>query len=760
MSPTPLPWLPGWLPVYGRFASVSSPWTRLGCNAVPIVPGDKNPAVKGWGKPDPTKPCLHSVDSPKCSPETLARWAHDFRDLSVAIFPASIDATVVDVDAMDRLDAVLAVCGPTPFRTYSGREGGGVHLWYHGASRSKNAITTGVDVKSTGGYVIAPGSIHAKTGNEYTASPELVDALARGVLTLPRPREGWRQALEALGSGVTTPTRFDLRELSDRLRSRESMREVSKAIRAVAEGKSFAEPGERDSALYRVVCALAEEWPAADVEQVAQLFAASAVVMEGTAPVGIPIVDAVRQKWDRVVRDRAERAEVADEYTTARRRLAWRWVGIDSDHALEVEQPLVVHHGKGYFLRVGETFAGPWTRDELTPDVLASMSALYGVQLEDGADLLARFGARAAELRQSLGANTTTYEPATSVMTVACAPVRRDLTPMRAPAVESIIAEIGGPYARELTLWLAGLLRSDVPCRALVLSGKRGRGKSLLLDGVARLWPHGAAKMRDVLGRRFNSELASAGLAIADDDTSPAEGGQALATFLREAVHDRVQRLERKFQDVGKVEGCMRYALATNDPFDLVQGAVSYSLNTESLEAFGDRLLHVPVPDSAAGCWTRAGVTGDELVGGDMIARHVLWLSSLAVGVAPEDRFWVGPGDESLARLAVLSSGLRGEVLIQIASALASAPTYTGPTQLEGTGPLGVWVAVDADRVIIRPAGLFESWHDAPRNATKRSVGLAIAALAGASSCAQPGRNGVFAVDRSLVAWYADKCGV
>lgn len=757
MSPTRLPWLDAHVPQVGRFWAVASPWVGLGANVIPMAPGAKSPTVSGWGRPKVARGekgwgPLHDQPrsfaeegSPPIPPDVLGDWCRAFRDSNAAILPASIGCTVIDVDKIERLDDVLAVCGSTPFRTYSGRHGGGIHLWYRGVSRSRNAITSGVDVKSTGGYVLAPGSIHAETRNEYTASPELIEVLTSGRLAFPALHEHWRRGLERLGTALINPSRFDLRAYGERLTSRAGKQSIGRAIRLVADGRPFSDPGERDTVLYRVLCELADEWPHADPDAVASLFESSADAMEAIAPCDIPIVEAVLQKWARITADREHRTEAADDVTEARRRTAWSWVGIESDStALVDDGPLVVHRGKTYYLRVGESWAGPFLRDGLTVDVLAALAAVYSLDaFEDVGALLGGHGRALADLKHSLACRASTYDPSSNTFVVAAAPVRTDLEPERSPAVERLIHELAGVYAPELGLWLAGLLRTDLPCRALILSGRPGTGKSMLLQGVGRLWPQGASKMRDVLGRRFNSEVTSSGLAVADDDTSSTETGAALAGFLREGVNDRIQRLERKGHDVQRVEGCMRYAVATNDPVALIRGAVSWELNDESLHAFGDRVLHIPV----RGHWSRADVDPRELVEGDAIARHVLWLAELARDVMPADRFWVGAGDLDLARLACVSSGLRGDLLVRVATEV----------QLGGAD----WCKLGdvPHHVLIDPAGLLAAMYPAPRGATLRSVAQA---LAGVSDGIERRRGQVrmHAVALELIRSYASHVGL
>lgn len=172
--------MPFWL-------DVAAPWIAIGANCLPLVPGEKSPAVSGWGRRGTlalrwcgVSAPLHSESSPKLGPDFYAWVGRQWGDANVLVFPATVGCTVVDVDDVRKLEAVTRVLGGTPYRVMSGRDGGGVHLWYAGVVRSVNAIAPGIDLKSAGGYVLAPGSVHPKTGRPYVASPELLAALAAG----------------------------------------------------------------------------------------------------------------------------------------------------------------------------------------------------------------------------------------------------------------------------------------------------------------------------------------------------------------------------------------------------------------------------------------------------------------------------------------------------------------------------------------------------------------------------------------------------
>ena len=764
----PPPYLdPDLVAKHGRFLSAARRWVEAGANVAPMRPGTKKPAIEGWGnRPgkhtgawlvrdwglDPAGGPLHSKTSPKIPLDRLRDWARDYMQHGCLIFPATLDATVIDVDDMRVFDAVIEACGDTPYRTISGRAGGGVHLWYAGSTHSKNGIVPGVDVKSTGGYVIAPGSIHERTGHEYSASPALHDALERGALRFPELRADWRERLKRATAGVVRPTRLDLAQLVDTLRDRPKSREIAKRLRFVADGKEIADHGERDSVLYACLATLAEQWPHAEGDAIVSLFGPSLALWqqddEREGRVDTDWEGIALDKWERVAGEQDERHAELDERDIERRRTAWHLVDVDSDAAADPAQPIVVHKGKTYYMRIGHLWYGPITRDDIGADTMAALRALYTIDCQDFTALLAAHGKPVREIRYSYTIEHTVLKR--GVLIVRAAPVR-DLTPAYSETVERGIDALCGGHAASFRHWVGGLLRQDKPCRALILSGDRGLGKSMLLDGLARLWFHGKAEMHHVVGRRFNDSVLETPYVVADDSTAPSEQGLSLAMYLRQAVSERTQKFEKKHLDIAKIDGSLRFAIGTNDAMELVQGAVSHKLNDASVAAFAERLLHIPLQAEGAGWWMRDMLPGEteaerteRLVSGDEIAKHALWLMQQPENMQPRGRFWLEAADESLHKLAVFSSGLRGDILLRLAT--------------EAPG-----VKHDGARVLVQTRIFVEGWSiDRPRGLGLRSGGLALKALAQAVDvgAAPPSTTPTVAISLPLVRWYAERCGL
>ncbi|MEC9048907.1 MAG: bifunctional DNA primase/polymerase [Planctomycetota bacterium] len=746
----------------GRFFASVRPWIALGANVAPLREETKKPAIEGWGsKPSKRgvwlardwglRPNGHSLaveDSPKIPGWVYQEWQARYREHNALIFPATLGCTVIDVDDITLLSRVLEACGPTPYRTLSGRADGGVHLWYAGTNRSRNKVVPGVDVKSLGGYVVTPGSKHAVTGFEYGASDALC-AVLRGQAPFDPPKlhADWRARLQNAASGLQRPTRLDLHSLADSLKANKRKREIGKRLELVARGEVFAADGEKDSDLFRILAELAHWWPNAETDSIVDLFAASAKHMD--AGCVIPIGEAIVDKWERLTANRAEQLDVAAQREEDLRHVAWGLVGLDrSDMGDPFEAPIVVHKGRTYYVRIDDHWYGPVTREDLSPDMLRSLRSLYGIDSADFGALMTSYGQPLREIRHSYNVPDTVLER--GALIIAAGPRARDLTPEYSETVARGIELVCGQYAEQARLWIAGLTRHDRPCRTLVLSGARGVGKTLLLEGFGRLWKHGAAQLRHVLGVRFNDQLLETPYVIADDEAD----GSALAKYLRQAVSDRKQKVERKHQDVHTLDGAVRFAIGTNDVMEMARGALSHELNDEGVQAFADRLLHIPVNAAARGWW-RHGMLDNEtederterLVAGGEVARHALWLAQQGPYQTPQDRFWVGHADQSLQVMLRLSTGLRGEILLRLAE------NEVPGVELDAPG--GIYV--------VTPSVFVDGWQiDRPRGLRKSTGGKAIKALAECDPVPQPvsGARRRVGISKRLVDWYAEHCGL
>ena len=105
---------------------------------------------------------------------TIRGWWQAWPDASIAVAAGASGLVIVDIDPRSKGDATWSALStsndPIPLTPSVATGGGGSHIYlrapsYPVASRA-NALGLGVDVKSSGGYVVAPPSMHA-SGNRY-----------------------------------------------------------------------------------------------------------------------------------------------------------------------------------------------------------------------------------------------------------------------------------------------------------------------------------------------------------------------------------------------------------------------------------------------------------------------------------------------------------------------------------------------------------------------------------------------------------------
>jgi hypothetical protein len=138
-------------------------------------------------------PCQPRGKTPACDTgfhaattdiERINRWWHAFPDLNIGIATGTIsNIFVLDVDGTDgetSLRKLEQTHGALP-PTVEAITGKGRHCYYklgqHKISNSAGVIGAGLDIRGTGGYVLAPPSVHP-TGRVYAWSVDGTDEFA------------------------------------------------------------------------------------------------------------------------------------------------------------------------------------------------------------------------------------------------------------------------------------------------------------------------------------------------------------------------------------------------------------------------------------------------------------------------------------------------------------------------------------------------------------------------------------------------------
>jgi len=142
-----------------------APFHRAGYRLILLSATAKVPIEKGWQ----TKDYTGSVKSWLAQGGNIGVLLGD-RDLVVDVDPRSGGR-----ESLARLQANLSIDLSYAPAVPSGRGDGGRHIYLHkpGGFRVRKAVTgySGIDIKTKGGYVLAPGSRHPQAGGLYGPDP-------------------------------------------------------------------------------------------------------------------------------------------------------------------------------------------------------------------------------------------------------------------------------------------------------------------------------------------------------------------------------------------------------------------------------------------------------------------------------------------------------------------------------------------------------------------------------------------------------------
>ena len=183
---------------------------RKGLAVFPCKPRDKRPATS------------HGVLDATSDLATIRRWWQQEPDFNIAIATGEPSGVfVVDIDGLDaeaELRRLEAEQEPLP-QTVEAITARGRHIYFKmpdaTVRNSAGRIAPGIDVRATGGYVLAPPSIHptgrpycwsVDTAATFAAAPEWllakIAAPAPAAGKAPLPPEQWREIVAGAAEGT------------------------------------------------------------------------------------------------------------------------------------------------------------------------------------------------------------------------------------------------------------------------------------------------------------------------------------------------------------------------------------------------------------------------------------------------------------------------------------------------------------------------------------------------------------------------------
>lgn len=163
--------------VENRVLESAIAYLRRGWSIIPLKPSAKEP-LPGFS--------WREFQSRKASEAEARAWFTSTPDANLGIVTGGVsDLLVVDIDGDDAAVALAEMCGPLP-QTPTSITGKGRHCLFRHSEGIKNrvGIITRLDVRSEGGYIVAPPSLHPN-GSHYRWSDETGCGFECAVAVLP-----------------------------------------------------------------------------------------------------------------------------------------------------------------------------------------------------------------------------------------------------------------------------------------------------------------------------------------------------------------------------------------------------------------------------------------------------------------------------------------------------------------------------------------------------------------------------------------------
>jgi hypothetical protein len=444
---------------------------------------------------------------------------------------------------------------------------------------------------------------------------------------------------------------------------------LASTLKHVMDGVPFAGPGERDSTTFALICALVRELKNTSAESIAATFRPSLELM------GAPSIEKVIEMVGRAERYNAEAATQEAEVQTPQSEIDPKLLAYLS--ALNVEDPhkaLCLQRDREYWVLTSSREQG-FQYVQCTREGFARQCAdkwrHFGIRLvaigSDGKtrklkpdEIVECFGSPVESVVRSFDLEQPEIRRNGAMRELVLPAARkRPLEPTYSAEVDRWLTLMGGASEETLRDWISLAQDTTRPLAALVTMGPPGTGKSLIAEGLARIWTaHGTPKLDRCLGDvSFNDELTRCPIVESPEDLPRDFRGRVRSAEIRDFIQRSRHAINAKNRQIYPLEGYPRLVISGNS--DRVLDFGSDSLTPDDLAAIQARLFVIKTTTASREYLNRQDV--GRWIREDLIARHFLWLAENRQAEY-RGRFGIETGT-TFRSTFVAAQGLRSAVL-------------------------------------------------------------------------------------------------